>query len=78
MLRVTLRNNTMATSRIVDENTTVREFLDANEVDYSTGMTSLDGAPLQVGDMDKSFKALGVTSDSCFLSVVKKLDNANR
>jgi hypothetical protein len=36
---------------------------------------NLDGAPLQPGDLDKTFAQFGIT-DKCFLLNVVKADNA--
>lgn len=76
MLRVKLSVNATSVYRNTDENLSVRDFLESCDVDYASGITSIDGVTLQVGQIDKSFKELGITSDTCFLAVVQKRDNA--
>lgn len=75
MITVRAITNNFRDSFDWDENDTVRNFLEENEIDYSVGVTSIDGSPLKVGDMDKTFAQLGIES-TCYLSVVVKADNA--
>jgi len=77
MIKVTVGNNVKRTSVIVDENTTPRACLEANDIDYAHGVTHLNGSTLRPGDMDRSFAELGIT-ERCFLTNVVKADNANR
>lgn len=53
----------------------IRDFFEANNINYHVGVTSLDGAPLQAGQMDMTFEDFNIT-DSCWLTVVVKADNA--
>ena len=76
MIKVSFSSNVKRIALTVDENTTtVRQFLEENEVDYSRAITSIDGCPLQAGDMDKPFVSFGVT-EKCLLTSVVKADNA--
>ena len=75
MIKVIIGNNLSRKSVIIDENTIIKEALAANDVDYTRGVTTLDGATLTASEMNKSFAALGVTSDCMLLNVVKA-DNA--
>ena len=75
MIKVIIGNNLSRKSVIIDENTIIKEALSANDVDYTRGVTTLDGATLTASEMNKSFAALGVTSDCMLLNVVKA-DNA--
>lgn len=75
MLKVIVGNNVTRSTAIVSENTTPRQVLEQNEVDYTRGATNLNGCTLSVGDLDKSFEALGV-KDQCYLLNVAKADNA--
>lgn len=75
MIKVTVGNNLSRKSVIVPETSTLREILEANEVNYNTGMTSLDGATLVPGDIDKTFADFGIT-EKCYLLNVVKADNA--
>ena len=75
MIKVTVGNNVKRNSVIVDEATTLRDVLEANEIDYTRGTMHLDGSTLQPGDMDKSFEEMGI-KHKCFLLNVVKADNA--
>ena len=75
MIKVSFSSNVKRLSEVIDENTTVRQFLESNEVDYSRAITSIDGCPLQAGEMDKSCADFGIT-EKCLLTSVVKADNA--
>lgn len=76
MIKVNFSSNVKRIAPTVDENTTtIRQFLEENEIDYSRAITSLDGCPLQAGDMDKTFANFGIT-EKCLLTSVVKADNA--
>lgn len=60
---------------IVDSSATLREVLEEAGIDYTMGNTSLDGATLKAGDLDKSFDDFGIV-DRTFLLNVVKTDNA--
>lgn len=75
MIKVTVGNNLSRKSVIVPETSTLREILEANEINYNTGMTSLDGASLAPGDIDKTFSDFGI-AEKCYLLNVVKADNA--
>lgn len=75
MINVTIGNNLNRRNVLIPEDTTIREALEQNQIDYSIGMTSLDGATLTPGQMDKTFAELGIT-DRCYLLNVVKADNA--
>ena len=71
--KVTYGNNVDRQSEIVDENTSMRDFLESHGVDYSRGSMHLDGSTLGPGALDKTFKEMGITK-SCFLLNVVKAD----
>jgi len=75
MIKVNLNTNYERKTLIVDEATTIRQFLEDNGVDYSVTMQALDGAPLVAGDFDKSFAEYGI-ADHCSLNAVTKQVNA--
>lgn len=75
MIQVIVGNNMGRKNVIVDENTTLKKVLEENNVDYTVGMTSLDGATLGAGELNKTFAELGVT-EKCYLLNVVKADNA--
>lgn len=76
MISVTVGKNIDRKTVLVDEATeTPRQVLENNNVDYATGVTTLDGSPMQPGDMDKTFQQLGITN-KCYLFSVVKTNNA--
>ncbi len=75
MISVTVGNNANRTTVIIDAHTTLRSALEDNGVDYTRGMTTLDGGPLKAGDLDKTFADFGIT-EKCFLYNIVKADNA--
>ena len=75
MIKVTIGNNVSRSSVIIDENTTLRKALEDSNIDYTIGMTSLDGSTLAPGDLDKTFADFGIT-EKCYLLNVVKADNA--
>lgn len=58
MLKITVGTNTNRKTVMVTEDTTLRQCLEENDINYATGQTSLDGCVLQPGDMDKTFAAM--------------------
>lgn len=75
MIKVYIRNNVGTHEVIIDSNTTLRSAFESVGVDYTTGMSSLDGSSLRAGDLDKTFADFGVT-EKCYLMNVVKTDNA--
>ena len=75
MISVCVGNNLGRTTVIVDSINTLRRVLESNNIDYSLGMTSLDGSTLRAGDLDKTFEDFGIT-EKCYLLQTVKADNA--
>lgn len=75
MIKVVLISTSGRKSDMFAEHQTIREVFDYFGVDYSVATNSLDGIRLGVGDMDKSLKEMGVTTE-CRLSSIVKTDNA--
>lgn len=75
MIKVTVGNNVKRSNVVVSETETLRNVLEENGIDYTRGITNLDGASLGAGDLDKTFEDFGIT-DRCFLLNVVKADNA--
>ena len=75
MIKVTVSNNVKRETVFVSDDTTLRSVLESNQIDYTRGMTNLDGSPLAAGDLDKTFAQFGIT-EKCFLSAIVKTDNA--
>ena len=74
-IRVNVGNNMKRTSVLVDNSATLKSVLEDAEIDYSAGVTTLDGAPLQPGEINKTFAAFGVAEKATLICVVKA-DNA--
>lgn len=75
MIQIKIVTNTTRKTIATDANNTVREVLEANDVNYEITPIYLDGAPLQVGDHDKTFAELGI-AEKCILTAVIKTENA--
>lgn len=75
MLKITVGTNTNRKTVMATEDTTMRQCLEENGINYSAGQTSLDGCVLQPGDMDKTFADMHVT-EKAYLVCVQKMDNA--
>lgn len=71
MIKVTVGNNVKRESMIVDANTTLRQAFEAANIDYASGVSNLDGATLQPGDLDKTFTDFGITEKTFLFSVIK-------
>ena len=76
MIRVFVGNNLDRRPVDVSYEATLRSVLEEAGIDYSIGLTSLDGATLQAGDLDKSFAQMGVTGEKCYLLNTAKAVNA--
>ena len=78
MLRITLANNMKRSTVLVDENTTLREALTSNDFDPTKGLVHIDSAPINPGDMNKTFAELGYDGtpgkDRLFVAMVVKAD----
>lgn len=75
MISVRIVTNTNRKTIVIDPNYTIRQALEANEVNYAETPVYLDGSPLQAGDHDKTFAEIGIT-EKCILTAVKKTENA--
>jgi len=76
MVNVTIGTNLKRESHIVESGMTLREVLEAYNIDYTgIGGIYLDGMSLSPGDLDKSFEDLGI-GERCTLLKVQKADNA--
>lgn len=75
MIQIRLVTNAQRKTIATDENNTIRDVLDANEINYTNAPVYIDGAPLGIGDHDKTFAELGIT-EKCMLTSVVKTENA--
>lgn len=76
MIKVYVGNNLNRKAVNVSRDVTLRSVLEDNEIDYSVGMTSLDGATLRPGDLDKTFAEMGISGETCYLLNTAKAVNA--
>lgn len=77
MIQVNIKTNTYRGTKVVDETETPRGVFESLGINYSSGMTSLDGIPLAAGEMDKTFADFRIT-DNCYLFNVVKADGASK
>ena len=75
MKRITILNNSGRQTVIVPENKTVRQILEENNVNYSVGVTGINGITLADAQLDGGIGDF-VDGDSAFLTVVVKAQNA--
>ena len=75
MIQVVVGNNMKRQTVVVESDRTLRSVLEEYGIDYSRGVTTLAGAALGPGDLDKSFSDHGI-AEKCFLYSVVKTDNA--
>lgn len=75
MVKVTVGNNVKRETVIVESTETLRTTLENAQIDYTRGMTTLDGTTLAAGDLDKTYAEHGIT-EKCFVLNVVKADNA--
>ena len=75
MIEIKIVTNTSRKTILTDENKTVRDVLENNNVNYANAPVYIDGAPLAIGEHDKTFTELGIT-EKCILTAVVKTENA--
>lgn len=75
IIPVVVGNNVKREEIPVDTSETLKSALESQGIDYTKGITNLDGSPLGPGDLNKTFDQFGVTA-KCYLLNVVKADNA--
>lgn len=75
MVQVIVGDNLNRKQVIADENNTLRQILESNDIDYTRGLMHLDGTTLKAGDLDKKLSDFGI-AEKCYLLNVAKADNA--
>lgn len=75
MIEIKIITSTGRKTIVTDENSSIREVLEANDVNYEMAPVYVDGAPLDIGDHDRTFAEFGIT-EKCILSAVVKTQNA--
>lgn len=80
MIKVKAYSNVKRAEDLFPTSTTIRECLDSLGIDCTRGLLHMDSAPINPGDMNKTFAELGYDGtpgkDFCALSIVVKADNA--
>lgn len=80
MIKVIIGNNLKRVTESFTPDTTLRSAMEQAGIDYTSGMTTLDGSTLGPGDLNKTFAEFGYDGseghDKCFLLNVVKADNA--
>lgn len=56
---------------ITEENVTIKQVLEDNNINYNVGTTWLGGLPLEPQDLDRTFAEMGVTESVSLRNVVK-------
>ena len=78
MIKVKASSNVKRAEDLFPITTTLRECLESLGMDYSSGMLHLDSAPINPGDLNKTFAELGYDGTTgknrVFLSLVVKAD----
>jgi hypothetical protein len=74
VIEVTIGTSLNRQKVTVSPDSTPRQVLEENGIDYSTGTLHLDGATVMPGDLDKTFAEHGIT-EKCFLISVVKADS---
>lgn len=80
MINVTMSSNVKRVPALVSKDTTLRKCLEDAGIDYSRGLLHLDSAPINPGDLDRTFAQLGYDGtdghNRAFLAAIVKADNA--
>lgn len=76
-IQITVGNNMKRDRVLVEDTATLKSVLEQADIDYTSGngVTTLDGAPLQAGELNKTFADFNVTEKATLIRVVKA-DNA--
>ena len=75
-INLTIANNFGRTTAIVLSNTTPRQAFESNGISYENTSVNIDGTPIGLGGLDKTFDELGITGERATLFAVQKADNA--
>lgn len=79
MININIRTNTTRMTVATDITSTPREIFNDNDIDTSTSMVNLDGAPLTAADFGKTFEELNVEDGSTVnLNAIVKADGATK
>lgn len=71
MIKVTIGNNLKRSTETFTHDTTLRAAMEQVGIDYTSGLTTMDGSTLGPGDLNKTFAEFGFDGtpghDKCFL-----------
>lgn len=67
--------NTERYNKNINSEDTIKKVLQDEDIDYNTTTILIDGAPLGVGDINKTFDEMGIT-DTVYINAVVKASNA--
>lgn len=80
MVKVYVGNNAGRTAGMYAPSATLASILESKNIDYSRGMTTLDGSTLGAGDLSKTLADYGFDGsdgkNKCYLFNIAKTDNA--
>lgn len=76
MISCTVGNNVTKEVVLVESTDTLKSALDKKGINTSSGVFQLNGETIPNAALGKTFEEMGVTTGSCFLLNVKKVDNA--
>lgn len=77
MIQVTVGTTTNRIKKNYPADTTIRNILEDNTIDYAVATVMLDGVNIKVDEMDKTLGALGKV-EKCMLIAVVKAEAANK
>lgn len=67
--------NTERYNKNINSEDTIKKVLQDEDIDYNTTTILIDGAPLGVGDINKTFDEMNIT-DTVYINAVVKASNA--
>lgn len=77
MIELTIFTSAGRKTVLVDPNKKVKDVLTEQGVNYGSATLQLDGAAVQVGQLEKTFSEIGIT-ERCAISAIIKTSNAGR
>lgn len=75
VISVTITTATNRWATTTANTTTIKEFLEKENVNYTSCVVHLDGMPLSTDELNTTFEEQGIT-ESCMLAAIVKAVNA--
>lgn len=72
MIKVTIGTTTSRKQVVVEPTKTPKDVLNENDIAFDVAVIHMDGVPLSVSELNKSFEALGVTESATLVAVIKQ------